>query len=440
MFKRKVFKNKTLRGFGLSTLLLSVSHVAFANTYGEALRNNVDVDSSQHDVSRNSIKSLKLSDVLDAAIVQQELYQKMQNNNLTNMSSSKTFTLNKSSTWLASSPSVAVNYLKSDRQQGTDELEMAINLPIKSPFQARIDDALVTSSQRFNHLFSSNLRLQLSGLIREHVWRIEIAQMQLDTLQQKNDFLEKLQQQYQQLFQSAVVTQYPLLLIQQEMLDSEIEQLSLKQQIKTTLAQYQAVTGLSVLPANLHEQFAMENVNITELIAQHPLLEKLQHSWFEQLQRLKLASNKAEPWNISLTAKNLDNSNYQETQIGIGAEVALTLFDTEGQGLTNEWREAKGNYDLARSQLYIELKQNLQKVLNQQYTLVQKQQLLAKSKTLSKAIIKETQLLINANQIDQSQAIRRMLAAFNTKTQFQLNQLLLQKNTAMLKQASGISL
>jgi len=438
MFKRKEFKNKILRGLGVGTLLLSTSYCTFANSFIKELSNKVD--SNQQYITHNSIKSLKLSDVLDAAIVQQELYQKIQKNSLTNMSSPTKFKLNKSSTWLASSPSVVVNYLKSDRQLGTDELEMAINLPIKSTFQASIDDALVTSSQRLNHLFLSNLRLQLSGLIREHIWDIEIAKMQLNTLQQKSDFLEKLQQQYQQLFQSGVVTQYPLLLIKQEMLGSKIEQLSLKQQIKTTLSQYHTVTGLSVLPKNIHEQFTIENINITELITQHPLFKKLQHHWFEQLQRLKLASNKAEPWKISLMAKNLDNSNYQETQIGIGAEVALTLFDTEKQGLNNEWKEAKVNYDLARSQLYLKLKRNLQKVLNQQDTLVQKQQLLEKSKALSKDIIKETQLLINANQIDQSQAIRRMLAAFTTKTHFQLNQLLLQKNIAILKQASGISL
>jgi outer membrane protein TolC len=377
-----------------------------------------------------TLSSLTLADALDAAIAQQHKMVIQQQTN--------DFKLNKSSSWLASSPSIAMSYLKSDLQQGTDELEMSLNLPIKSSLQSNIDQSLVDSNKTLSRLFTSNLRLQLSAVLREQLWNIEIAQIKRETLQQKVQFLKQLEQQYQQLFQSTLVTKYPLLLIKQETLTTKIELLSSQQALNTYLLQYESLTGLTTLPRNINEQ--LDEINISVLLAQHPLLMKLDQTWIEQQQRLKLASNKAQPWNLSLTAKNLNNSIYQETQLGISAEVALTIFDTETQSLNNEWLEARGQYDLEKTRLYIELEQNLQSILNQQNTLTQKQALLEQSKTLSKEIIKETQLLINANQIDQNQAIRRMLAAFNTKAQYKLNQLLLRQNTAMLKQAAGISL
>ena len=78
--------------------------------------------------------------------------------------------------------------------------------------------------------------------------------------------------------------------------------------------------------------------------------------------------------------------------------------------------------------------------MSQQDSLTQKQTLLEQSKNLSKAIIRETQLLLDAHQIEQGQALRRMLNAFNTKSQLNLNQLFLLKNIAMLRQSAGISL
>ena len=380
-----------------------------------------------------TLSSLKMIDVLDAAIATQESQRlKFKSTN---------FSINKASTWLASTPSIAVNYLKGDRKASSDEIEMSMNLPIKSAFQAQIDKELRASKHSFSNMIRQNQRLQLSAIIRDLVWNIEIVNMQLQTLQQKKQFIHQLENHYQQLFQASSVTQYPLLLIKQETLETDIEQLTLQKQLTNKLSEYQRVTGLTQLPENIVEEpIALVDTRVAMTLTHHPLLKKLSLSWLEQQQRLKLTSNKANAWNVSLTAKNVSNNTYQETQIGVGAEIPLNLFSNDKQVLTNEWLEAKGNYDLAYSQLNFELSQQLHLVLDEKKALTKKQQLLATSKALSKEIITETQLRMNANQIDPSEAIRRMLSAFHTKTQFNFNLLLLQKNTAMLKQAAGISL
>jgi len=101
---------------------------------------------------------------------------------------------------------------------------------------------------------------------------------------------------------------------------------------------------------------------------------------------------------------------------------------------------AKGNYNLAKNSLLLTLQNTYLALQTNQQTLQKKQVLLLQAKSLSKAIITETRLLIDANQIDRNIAIRRMLEAFNTKAKLTTNQLLLLKNNALLNQAAGRSL
>jgi len=375
-----------------------------------------------------SVTSITLSDVLDATLSTHK------NKN----ASSAIFTKNKqATTWLASSPTLGVNYLKSDQTQGTDELELSLNLPFKSALQTEIDDDLIHSSKTLQLLFTLNQSLYFSGLIRTQLWDIKIAKTKMSNIEKKLTFLARLEKQYQQLAQSSQITKYPLLLIQQEVLDAKIALLEHDESLSSLMQQYQLLTGLGYLPQNIEEEDL-----ITEklLMTAHPKIKKLDQEWFEFERNLQLSTNKSEPWNLSLSAKRLDNSNLNETQVGIGIEVPITFLSIEKQSLSNEWQREKNNYDLARSTQLITLQQQFQWLLSQQKSLAQKQSLLEQSKSLSKAIIHETQLLIDANQIEQGQALRRMLNAFNTKSQLSLNQLFLLENIAMLRQSAGISL
>ncbi len=176
------------------------------------------------------------------------------------------------------------------------------------------------------------------------------------------------------------------------------------------------------------------------MLINHPAINQLDHDWGEQKIKLALANNQAEPWTLSLTAKNVDSQAFSEQQIGLAAEVPLTIFNINKQSVSNEWLQGKTRYQLSRTQLLLALTTTFQSFQNQQQLLTQKQQLLVQTKKISKTIIKETQLLIEAQQIEQDQALRRILNAFNNQATFKLNQLLLLKNNAMLRQAAGISL
>ncbi len=371
---------------------------------------------------------LTLADVLKATLANNTITQ-----NTTTSSANNT-------SWLASNPKLALSYLQSSLTTGTDEAEISLSLPIKSSQQRKIDKQLIQAKQVTQSLLVTNQKLQYSGLIREQVWAVKIAEKQLETLQQKLVFLQKLEQQYQTLFNNSAATKYPLLLIQQEKITTKIAQLEQQQQLNSLHNQYHALTGLTKLPKRISEVKLADNFQLNALLTTHPLIKNLEQQWFEHQQRLLLADNNSEAWSLSLTAKSLNNTIVDEQQLGIAAEMPLNFFNIKNQVVSNEWAQAQGDYLLTRSLLLINLKNELQTLLSQQVFLEKKQQLLTQAKAISKDIISETQLLVAADQIEQGQAIRRMLNAFNTKAEFSLNQLLLLKNNAMLRQAAGLSL
>ena len=380
-------------------------------------------------------QSITLSDVLNATIEK------------TNKAHSQRFSADKKYySWLAASPTLAISHLSSDLNSGTDENEVKVNLAIKSSLQRTIDQQLKTSSQASQTLLQSNQKLLFSGVIREQVWQIKLAQYQVENLTKKITFLSRLEQQYQQLFKSSATNQYPLLLIKKEKLTSEIAQLEQSEYVEQVLHQYQQLTGFSALPDNINEKNISTNEqentygNENKLLIKHPQIKQLNQQWLEQKLQLKLASNNAASWQLSLSAKQLSNNDVDETQIGVSAEIPLTFLDVKSQSVNSEWLSASNNYQLAKQELWLTLQNKYRRLQSQQIILNKKQSLRTQSQTISKAIIKETQLLIDAGQIEQEQAIRRMLNAFTSKSQLTLNQLLLRKNTAMLRQAAGISL
>jgi len=359
---------------------------------------------------------------------------------ISDINDNKEETKNKSSSWLSSSPTLGVSYLKSDLQQGTDETEVNVSLPIKSWFQSETDEKLYLSSQTTQTLLIENKRLMLSGFIRAKLWQIKLSEHENEIINQKLKFLTELEKQYKQLFQSASISKYPLLLIKQEKLDSQMEQLSVEQTIAKLHHQYKLLTGFTALPKEIDEQFLETDVSLGQMLVNHPQIRKLDQSWFEQTQQLKLASNKSQPWNLSFNAKNLNNNVINETQIGIAAEVPLTMFDIKSQAINSGWLVAKGSYELARANRLVSLRDTYVSLWANQQVLLKKNDLLIKAKLISTQIITETKLVIEANQINQDTAIRRMLTAFNTKSKLTTNKLLLLKNSALLNQAVGISL
>jgi hypothetical protein len=72
--------------------------------------------------------------------------------------------------------------------------------------------------------------------------------------------------------------------------------------------------------------------------------------------------------------------------------------------------------------------------------LQQKQALLGRSQQLAGRINEQLAQLHDSNEIAQEIVLRRMMEAIDTCAEFALNELLVEQNNAMLRQAAGISL
>lgn len=375
-----------------------------------------------------SVSSISLAELVDAAVEKQ-----------TSTEQRKQLVTDDQqiSAWLATNPLISVGYLQSDRQQGTNEAELALTLPIKSRQQQALDSLLKSALTDNKKQHKTTLRLYLSGIVRELVWQQKLVTLSLAQNSEKITFLSDLASNYQALYEFDQLSRLSLLLIEQEQLDAQMEQLELQQQQNGVINRLRQFTGLTKFPRQ-----AAEPAWNSQLfrISQHPAIVQLDSQWQQQLLRLQKNKNQTAGWNLSVSAKNLSSEQITETQLGVSAELPLTWFEVQDPANISEWTVLHNQYEQSRLELVLNVQQNVERLVSQLSYLQQKQQMLEQSKTNSKSIISETSALIERGQINQEQAIKHMLSAFDTKVQYSQNQLLISQTNARLRQAAGISL
>lgn len=341
------------------------------------------------------------------------------------------------SSWLAGLPSLSLSYLGSDEHYGTDEAELSVNLPVKSGRRRSADRKLNALDAELDEVNLRQRELYYSGLIREAVWSYRLADSRRRSTADKRQLLLELEGRQQELVAANVASKYSLLLLQMELVAVEIAQQGYLQEARLWQQRFREITGLGTLPAELREAALLSE---RFQPGQHPQLRALELAHSQRLQLLRANSAQAADWNVSVTAKNLDTAGYDEQQYGLGVEVPLSGFSVSRQADNTEWRSAERDYLFARDQLVKELSGSWEQLLIQQDTLREKQQLLDRSSQLAGRIAKQLAQLQASNEIAQEIVLRRMMDAIDTRAEVAINQVLIDQNHAMLRQAAGISL
>jgi len=343
----------------------------------------------------------------------------------------------RSSTWLATAPSLGITHLKGQGELAADETELRLNLPINSNFQRKINQQLLTLEQKIKDQQSIKQTLFLSGLIREALWNHQLTQAKQDFLYKKQRTLEKLAKNSKQLILAGESSEYNLLLIEKEINNTEIELLDNLQQFDQWLFQYQKVTGQDVIPVDISEKELTEEVwNINN----HPNLELQNLYWQQAKLMMKMNTSEATPWNLSLTAKSTEQLNISDDQIGISVELPLTFVDANSQAITNEWNQQRRAFDINLQNSRLELQKQKNQQLKNRALLLKKEKILRNSVNLSQAIMSQIDQLKAQNEIGQAVILRQVLDALETQYQFNITQLQLMQNNSMSRQAAGISL
>lgn len=373
-----------------------------------------------------SISELSLNDVLAVAL------ERASPEKLDNMAPGY-----QSSSWLAALPSVGLNYLGSDERLGTDETELSLNLPIKSGGQRRADGQLKQLSSEYAAVSRQGKALYLSGLIREAVWSFRVSEVKAASVAKKNRLLNQLEVQYQQLFAASAASEYSLLLIQKELVLAQIEQLDIEQESRRWLQQYKTITGLGSMPADIAEPaYATGDFFLDE----HPQLRLLELAWLQKQQVLMAASNQSTPWNVSLSAKNVDSEVFQENQYGIGIEIPLSFINIATQTHNSEWIVESRNYEIFRDKARLALQQRWNVLESEAGLLLKKNTLLIQSGELSQSLTRQSNELRAFNELGEEIILRQMIDAIDAQAAIAVNNALIQQNNAMLRQAAGTSL
>lgn len=373
---------------------------------------------SIHDLSLNEVLAVALKrSSIDGGAAKQEQYT--------------------SSSWLASLPSIGISYLSSDKQQGTDEAEISLNLPIKSASHRRIDKKLQALADEFEAISLQQKSLHLSGFIRESVWSHKVAVMQRESASRKMLLLSELEQQYQELFAAKTISEYSLLRVQKERFDAQINELEYQQEIQRWLEQFKVITGLGSVPVTITE----DSLEVRDMpLHQHPQVRLLDLAWAQKQQMMLVSRNQSDPWNVSLTAKNVDSPNFQDEQFGIGVEIPLSFVDMSSELQQGEWQQERQGFDRARDELQLGLQHRWTMLLSEASVLQKRNELLRQSSELSERIAQQSKKFRALNEMGEEMVLRQLIDAVDAQSSFDLNKIYLQQNNAMLRQAAGISL
>jgi Outer membrane efflux protein len=342
----------------------------------------------------------------------------------------------KSSAWLAALPSFSVSYLASDENQGTDETELSLNLPIKSSSAFKRDRELASLTDQIQAAELTRRRLYLSGLIREAIWARRIARTEANYAARKIQLLEGLLERQQSLFDAHSASRYSLLSIEQELTDARIRQQEFTWEAEDWQERYRLITGLGSLPETITEDAGEAALHYE----QHPQLQLLELGWRRRSAIIEINSASGTPWNVSLTAKQLDNPQLDENQYGLAVEIPLSVFDLDTEALRTDWQQGARDYWQARDELYLELQRSWDRLQREANYLQRRQQLLDEAVQISSGLTDEARTLAGQNELGQEIWVRRLVADIDNQAVAAINQLRIEQNRAMTRQAAGIPL
>jgi hypothetical protein len=340
------------------------------------------------------------------------------------------------SAWLAALPSIDVTLLRSEDSNGTDETEVGLNLPLKSPYLHQQDKRLTALNGRLVETDRQRRQLYYSGLIREAIWSARLARERSDQASKKISLLEQLADREQTLVATRNSTQYGLLLIQQELIDARLTHLDQQAEQQRWLQVFRELTGMAHLPTALTEASLPGNTDWRT----HPALQLLDLNWQQQQALIAAASSRATPWNLRIGATEVATPGFDETQYGITVELPLSFSNSIDEASRSTWQEGVRSYDRDREQLITSLAQTWQQLTQEAMYLRERQSLLDQSALVSAKVREQANKLQELNELGREMWINRLIADLDRQSQSEINRLLIGQNNAMRRQAAGISL
>lgn len=334
------------------------------------------------------------------------------------------------------SPTLSAAYLKSSESFGADEMELSLQLPIKSQYRREVE-GLLKNQRQSQKINEQQHRLIMSGLLREIVWEYQLETARIKKAEQKLTLISSLENISKVLSESRALPQYIVLLLSKESTDSQILVLDHKHKAQTLLSQYKILTGLSELPRAKTEKLLTSTPSI---LMQHPHIVALELSWQNTLAQFKSTHTNTQPWQLQVTAKKVDSTGLSDNQIGLGISVPISLGSNYTPSQQSEFLRAKNEFEFAQHTLFTSLHQNVNQALKRLSFLQQKQDLLDASESLLNELNVSINGMLQANISNKETLIRNALEVIDAQIEIEINRIEVSKQISAIKQASGQTL
>jgi len=342
----------------------------------------------------------------------------------------------KVSDWLAELPSVTISTLQSNKTSGSDDYELSINLPFKSPERKKLDNELSLLTKLYLEHANEEKILFVSGLIRESVWNYKIAAKEKEIEQEKLNWLKK-QRALLKTMDQAGGAKLDLLLVEHQLNESQVRVIEFNREAETRLKQFQNITSAQQVSKEFYEPAVA-----------HTLHQEVNHPGFKQIQigmdladiQLKLAGKSSSPINVSLNAVTTEMIGVNDQQYGIAFEIPIGKKNHTTQAEASAWQQELSSLMQQMMAFREGYLTTMNSLIGEHQSLLEKQPLLIKQAEKTKLIFNHLEELRRNNELDRSMFYQRMVNLIGSIHQAELNQLLINQNQSRQQQLAGVSL
>jgi len=280
------------------------------------------------------------------------------------------------SRWLAMPATIAVAHLESDQRLGTNETEISLSFPFKSPAQRRSDRILAEVDPRLEEASQRYRRWYLSGTLRDLYARHRRAQAAARMQRAAVNVLERFEQQLAAGVGAGGAERYDLLVVQRmraEMVGRLNGRLA---EGREALRLYESLTGAAAFPEDAGDDAPLVEAPLYE---NHPELTLLDLNRERELAALRSSAPETTPWTVALIGRDFDLPEFSERQLGVAVEIPVGPGGRPSPSTRSSERALRRDYRLQRDERLAALRLAWTELRSERSALLARQALLTDS-------------------------------------------------------------
>ncbi len=320
-------------------------------------------------------------------------------------------------------------------RNGETEWEAGLEFPLWLSGQRKAREAIANIANQNLTADMQYLRLQLTGMVRDALWDIQLMQGLADIAKAKHEAASQLQRDIEKRVTLGDMAQKDLLIAQTETLQSKSELINAEAEVQHAKFRYKNLTGLNIIPADFVEVKSAKS----DVQEAHPALIDANSKIALSAERRNLVriENRDNP-TVTIGARSLRGATDIEYNNSLGITLRIPLQSATRNAplqAAAEMQYAENQANLSQLKLLLaaamhEADHNLE-VGSAQLEVLTKQSAIAQQS------LTVTRKAFQLGELDLSDLMRVQTQAFNTERSLRNQQIQQLWNTARFNQAVG---